>query len=148
MTMIIRSATPEDLTQVRRLLDANGLPTQDLDATPIEFLVAEDDGQLLGAVGLERFGDAALLRSLVVDAAGRGTGVGGALVEAIEARAAEAGIADLALLTTPAAPFYAQRGWQTVPRDALPAGVHASSEFRSLCPASATAMTKPLKVPA
>ena len=148
MTMIIRSATPADLPQVRRLLDANGLPTQDLDTTPIEFLVAEDGGRLIGAVGLELFGDAALLRSLVVDATGRGTGVGGALVEAVETRAAAAGIADLALLTTTAAPFFARRGWQTVPRDALPASVHASSEFRSLCPASATAMTKPLKVPA
>ncbi|HET8817925.1 MAG TPA: GNAT family N-acetyltransferase, partial [Xanthomonadaceae bacterium] len=95
MTMTIRAATPADLPHVRRLLDANGLPTQDLDTTPIEFLVAEDSGQLLGAVGLELFGDAALLRSLVVDATGRGTGVGGALVEAIEARAAEAGAADL-----------------------------------------------------
>lgn len=144
----IRPAVPDDLPHVRRLLVANGLPTQDLDSTPIEFLVAEDDGALFGAVGLERFGDAGLLRSLVVDANGRGTGVGGALVEAIEARAAEAGVVDLALLTTTAAPFFARRGWQAVPRDALPPGVHASGEFRSLCPASATAMTKPLKVPA
>ena len=148
MAMTIRPAAPADLPHVRRLLAANALPTQDLDSTPIEFLVAEDGGALIGAVGLELFGDAALLRSLVVDTAGRGTGVGGALVEAIEARAAAAGIADLALLTTTAAPFFAQRGWQTVTRDALPAGIHASSEFRSLCPASATAMTKPLKVPA
>ena len=144
----IRSATPDDLPQVRRLLAANGLPTQDLDTTPIEFLVADDGGTVVGAVGLERFGDAALLRSLVVDAAGRGTGLGGALVTAIEARAVEAGATDLALLTTTAAPLFARRGWQTVPRDALPTGVHASGEFRSLCPASATAMTKPLKVTA
>ncbi|HEU4800804.1 MAG TPA: arsenic resistance N-acetyltransferase ArsN2, partial [Gemmatimonadales bacterium] len=139
MPMTIRSATPADLPHVRRLLAANALPVQDVDTTPIEFLVAERDGHLLGAVGLELFGDAALLRSLVVDTSGRGTGVGGALVEAIEAHAAAAGVADLALLTTTAAPFFARRGWQTVPRDALPAGVQRSGEFRSLCPASATA---------
>lgn len=148
MPTIIRPATPADLPHVRRLLTADALPVQDLDTTPIEFLVAEHDGALLGAVGLEQFGDAALLRSLVVDADGRGTGVGGALVEAIEARAAAAGIADLALLTTTAAPFFARLGWQEVLRDALPAGVQQSGEFRSLCPASAIAMTKLLKVPA
>src|SRR5690606_13505311 len=110
--------------------------------------IAEADGQVVGAVGMELFGDAALLRSLVVDAAGRGTGVGGALVEAIEQRAVASGAVTLSLLTQTAEPFFAHRGWTAVPRDALPAGVQRSAEFRSLCPASATAMTKPLKVTA
>lgn len=145
---IIRPATPADLPHVRRLLDANALPVQDLATATITFLVAEHDGVLLGAVGLELFDDAALLRSLVVDAAARGTGLGGALVDEIEAHAVAAGVGTLSLLTLTAEPFFARRGWTTVPRNFLPAGVQRSGEFRSICPASAAAMTKPLKVPA
>ena len=146
MPPTIRPAGPADLPHIRSLLAANALPVEDLDTAAIDFLIAEDDGRLLGAVGLEVFDDAALLRSLVVDAAGRGTGLGGALVAAIEARAADAGARDHALLTPTAEPFFAHRGWPVGPRAAQPAGVQRSGEFRSICPASATAMVKPLEV--
>ena len=142
----LRHAGPADLPRIRQLLLDNTLPVEDLETASIGFLVAEDGDRLLGAVGLETFGDVALLRSLVVAAEGRGTGVGSRLTEAAEALAATMGIGELALLTTTAAPFFARRGWQVVPRDALPAGVQRSGEFRSICPASATAMVKPLEV--
>ena len=142
---ILRPARADDLPHVRRLLADNALPVADLETAAIEWVVAEDGGRLLGAVGLEVFDDAALLRSLVVDAGGRGSGLGGALVTAIEAQALASGAGTLSLLTQTAEPFFARRGWLVVPRDALPAGVQRSGEFRSICPASATAMVKTLE---
>ena len=144
MTPTLRHARADDLPHVRRLLADNALPVADLDTAAIDWVVAVDGDRLVGAVGLETFGDAALLRSLVVDASARSIGIGDALVVAVESQARSSGIATLALLTQTAESFFAGRGWQVVPRDALPAGVKASSEFRSLCPASATAMAKPL----
>jgi len=143
--MDVVAALPGDLAALRVLLDADGLPVADLDASPVDFLVARVDGRLVGAVGIERYGDAGLLRSLVVDRASRGTGLGGRLVSALESQAGRDGITRLVLLTQTAEPFFAARGYAVVERGSVPPAVQASAEFRSLCPASATCMSKTLE---
>ena len=51
----------------------------------------------------------------------------------------------LHLLTTSAAPFFTQLGYQQRDRAEAPAGVALSEEFKELCPASAVYMTKTVK---
>ena len=59
----IRPATPDDFRAILTLLDEASLPTQDLGNTrPVHFWVAESDGRIAGAGGLEQYGDAGLLR--------------------------------------------------------------------------------------
>jgi len=53
-----------------------GLPTIDLDSARPEFVVACDDGEVIEAGALQRFGPAALLRSVAVAPAKRGHGSG------------------------------------------------------------------------
>ncbi len=48
----------------------------------LTVVVARLDGRVVGAAGLERYADGALLRSGVVDASARGQGVGQRLTEA------------------------------------------------------------------
>jgi amino-acid N-acetyltransferase len=50
----------------------------------------------------------------------------------------------LVLLTQTAEPFFARLGYSVVDRVYVPDEVKASAEFRSLCPAAATCMTKSL----
>jgi len=108
-----------------------------------ELLAARGPGGvLLGVVGLERHGGDGLLRSLVVAAAARRTGAGAALVAAVEQRAAGRGLGALYLLTETAAPFFAARGYERVPRAAVPAAVRACEQFRLQCPASAVCLRK------
>ncbi len=117
------------------------------DVTPsaaIEFLIALEDGEPVGAIGLERFGSTGLLRSLVVAASHRGAGHGTALVEALERRATRSGIERLVLLTTTATDFFAARGYSVTDRAALPAELRASREFSALCPASASCLARRL----
>ena len=140
----VRPAIDGDLDAIARMLRAAALPTEDLDASAIEFLVLEAAGRLVGAVGLERFGATGLLRSLVVDQAHRGGGRGAALVRALERRARDAGIGELVLLTQTAEAFFEARGYAAIARDEAPASVRASAEFRSLCPASAVCMRRRL----
>lgn len=146
--MDLRPPLPEEEQAVRSLLVSAALPVDDLADADVRFIVAIDNGAPVGAIGLESFGRVGLLRSLVVDPGLRGTGIGHRLVEALEARARAAGLDQLALLTQTAEAFFAARGYHVVGRDEVPESVRASAEFRSLCPASATCMTKRLDGPA
>ncbi len=140
----IAPAHPRDAPAIRALLAACGLPVQDVDTSPVAFLVAVDAGRVVGLAGLEAHGDAGLLRSLAVAPGHRGTGLGRALARAIEDEARARGLRHLVLLTQTAVAFFASDGYRTIPREDVPAAIRDTVEFRSLCPASATCMTKRL----
>lgn len=145
MNPILRPARASDLGAVRALLLAGGLPPYDLTAAHLRrFVVLEQGGVLAGAVGLEGAGRAALLRSLVVAETLRGQGWGHRLVARIEAEARQAGVADLYLLTTTAAPFFRALGYTPVDRADVPERLRALPEFASICPASAACLHRVL----
>jgi amino-acid N-acetyltransferase len=137
----LQTADERDWVAVLRLLDAAGLPTADLLAAHVEdFIVAR-----AGAV--ERHGLHGLLRSLVVDPAWRGRGLGGQLLVAAERHARAAGLHSLTLLTQSAAAVFAAHGYVVIDRATAPAALHATPQFAALCPSTSTCMTKTL-VPA
>jgi amino-acid N-acetyltransferase len=135
-------AAPGDFAGVVHLLEAAELPTAGLDRSLPDFLVAEENGRVVGAVGLEVYGDCALLRSAVVDAGRRGSGLGIDLVETVLRRAGTRGVREIYLLTTTAEQFFPRFGFARIPRDVVAAPVRASEEFRGACPDSAIAMRK------
>ncbi|HEY5803619.1 MAG TPA: arsenic resistance N-acetyltransferase ArsN2 [Lysobacter sp.] len=134
-----------EMPQVRALLTSASLPVDDLDEASIHFIVAGEGDEAIGAIGLESFGSVGLLRSMVVRPDARGSGIGGQLVEALERHAREIGMDQLVLLTQTAEPFFATRGYAVIAREAAPAAVRRSAEFRSICPASAICMTRQLR---
>ena len=140
----LRLAVDGDVAGIRRLLEAAALPVEDLADSRPDFVVAESGTTLVGVVGLQGFGDVALLRSLAVAHSNRGAGVGSQLVSEIERLAHSRGVRSLVLLTTTAEKFFAGHGYQAADRAGLPEKILATAEFRSLCPASAACMFKPL----
>jgi amino-acid N-acetyltransferase len=74
----------------------------------------------------------------------RNRGLGLRLVRRLELEAEASGLKCLVLLTQTAESFFARLGYSLIDRAAAPDSVKASAEFRSLCPASAVCMTKPL----
>jgi len=144
MRSVTAATSAEDLIAIRALLELAGLPTSDLASAQPEFVAIREDGLLIAAGALQRFGSAALLRSLVVSPDRRGAGLGSSVVHALERAARQAKIERLILLTQTAAPFFALHGYRAVERDQVPAEVQGSEEFRSLCPSSATCMAKRL----
>jgi amino-acid N-acetyltransferase len=142
--LTFRSATAADAQSIRDLLQGSDLPTSDLSAVRPDFVIAEHAGQLIGIGALERFGTAALLRSVAVELQWRGCGIGRLIIAELEQRARAAGIAELILLTLAARDFFAHLGYGSKPREEVPAAVLGSAEFRSLCPASAHCMAKAL----
>lgn len=138
-----RIATEADFHSVITLLAASELPHEDLHLGSMqEFLVVTDGQTALGVIGLERFGDIGLLRSLAVDRERRAAGIGGDLVDALERRSRDTGVRMLYLLTTTAADFFARRGYAIVPRAQAPATIQSTQEFSTLCPAQAVCLRK------
>jgi N-acetylglutamate synthase-like GNAT family acetyltransferase len=145
------AAQAAHLPSLHVLLAEAGLVTGDLPATlpdaQTQFLLAQLEGAIAGAVGLEHSAsqaDSALLRSLVVAPAARGTGLGTALLGEAESLARAQGVKQLYLLTTTAAAFFARHGYVICVRDAAPAGIAHSRQFSALCPGSSTLMRKAL----
>ena len=137
-----------DVAAVRALLAAAGLPVADLTAALLDsFWGCRAGEELAGAIGLERYGAVALLRSLAVAPDWQGRGLGAALLAHAERAARQRGIAALYLLTATAAAFFARHGYVRLPREAAPPVLQQTAEFAALCPASAVCLTKPLDAP-
>ena len=145
MRPTIRLATPRDAEAVETLLSASGLPLDGVRDALECFVVAEESDRLVGVAGIERCGggEHALLRSVAVDAAWREQGLGRDLVSRAIALAENRGAKGLYLLTTTAEHFFPSFGFRKIDRNAVPADVQATAEFRDACPASATVMARP-----
>lgn len=129
----------------QRLLDSAGLPASDLtDAMLEHFFFVGTTEVPIALVGLELFGDHALLRSLVVAPSSRAAGMGSTLVDHAENYAKFRGVRALYLLTTTADGFFERRGFARAARDSVPASIRSTREFAEFCPASSTIMVKSL----
>jgi amino-acid N-acetyltransferase len=135
----------QDLIAIRALLESSGLPTSDLESARPEFAVVRENGKIIAAGALQRFGSSALLRSVVVSPDRRGSGLGQAVVNELERMARVSQINRLVLLTQTAVDFFTSQGYRAIERSTAPEEIQSSEEFRSLCPQSATCMAKSLQ---
>ena len=138
----VRPAAPTDLEAVERLLTASGLPLEGVREALPTFVVADVGTDLVGVAGLEVCCDNALLRSVAVSPTWRSHGLGRALVTRVISDAEARGIHALYLLTTTAEHYFPSFGFREISRDAVPADVRDTAEFRGACPASATVMCR------
>jgi amino-acid N-acetyltransferase len=140
----IEGARQSDLANIRWLLSLEGLPSADITEHSLEhFLVYRDAIGIAGAIGLERFDDVALLRSLVVADGHLRRGLGERLVCAAGELARELGVRAIYLLTTTAESYFEALGFRHMKREHAPPAIEHCSEFQSLCPSSAVLMVKP-----
>ena len=141
----IRTAQTGEHAVVIRLLQAAGLHYEDIrEALLDQFLVATDNAEILGCIGLEAYGSHGLLRSLAVVRNAQSRGIGTSLVQAIEQEARQKRLSALFLLTMTAEPFFIPRGYQRTDRSLAPAQIQASSQFAGLCPSQASCLYKSL----
>lgn len=119
---MIRPAMGVDFDDVIELIAAAGLPTAGvLDQYPAAYVVARQDGRVVGVAGRERHGDAGVLRSLAVAAEYRGTGLGIALT----ANRLIASADPIYVAPHAAAEFFTRFGFHRVESDSVPASITA-----------------------
>jgi len=140
--IVIEPAGASDLAAIVALLAEAGLPQDETELRAARFLVAKDDHRLVGAIGAEVAGSDALLRSLVVAPAKRGSGLGGELVRRLDLAAGAWGVTHWWLLTTTAERFFSAHGFRVVPRDSAPESIRVSRQFTGGVCASAVCLTR------
>jgi len=146
MTPSIAPSRPDELHGALALLREADLPDTGVAECFGDFVVARQEGRLVGVCGLEVHGADGLLRSAAVIPELRGSGLGTRLVEATVGAARRRGLRALYLLTTTARPFFLARGFHDADRDAAPEGIRDSWEFRDGCPESSAFMRLQLSV--
>lgn len=135
-TTSVRPAVPAERSQIEALLESANLPTDGLRTE--DAIVALDEGKVVGAVALERYGRSTLLRSLVVDPAHRDKGIGHFLIFATLDVARWSGAEEVHLLTEDAQGFFAKFKFEPV-SSSLVKDACADSELIGCC-TTATAM--------
>jgi amino-acid N-acetyltransferase len=134
-----------DETNVKRILQECHLPVSDITPAHLkDFFASGDSSGLFGVIGLEVYGNVALLRSLAVLVKHRGAGVGKRLVVHAEKHALAQAVRTIYLLTTTADNFFSKLGYSSVSRDQAPSVIRGTAEFSTLCPSTSIFMIKRL----
>lgn len=123
-----------------------GLPAEDIDEPGKLFWRFEtSDNTLVGFGGLEPYPPHALLRSVVILPPMRRRGFGRAIVEALEVEAIVLKCRTVWLATTTADAFFAGLGYAVCDRDDVPQDILETRQLATLCPDTATVMTKAVR---
>ena len=130
--------------KLRDALAAERLPVDDLAEGGRTFFRVREGAETLGFGGYEVYGESALIRSLVVLPEARKRGIGTAVAEQIFDHARKEGARRAYLLTESAGGFFAQLGFQPLPREQAPAEILATRQAAGLCPASAVLLVRDL----
>jgi amino-acid N-acetyltransferase len=144
---MIRRAGTADVPGITKLLEENGLPSDDLRiaGADAEFFVdadplVGDTAGISGVAGVEYYGRTALVRSVAVAASSRSRGIGRQLVDAAIDAARRRGCADAVLLTESAGAWFARLGFEKIGRESLRPEVLTAGQVSGARCASAAVM--------
>src|SRR5690242_11980894 len=99
-----------DLTRVREILASAGMMTEGIEWPAACYILAYNGDDAIGVIGVEAKIDAALIRSLYVEAPMRKRGIGAALLAAARKAAHTRGARHLYLFSTDAGNFFERQG--------------------------------------
>jgi len=132
VTLEPRRARAEDIPRIEALITGEHLPAYGLDEFLGTFFVLADGEHIVGCAGLEVYGEAALLRSVVVAPERRRRDEGRRLVEAALAEARRRGVARVYLFTMNAGAFFGRLGFRDVRPEDFEEAVRASRQYEAV----------------
>lgn len=138
--LLLKRTSNNNLAQIRDILKRNYLVFRDIKNKDVELFLVYEDSVFVGIIGLEKFDNIGLLRSLVVLEEYRSKGYGKKICNSLIEHARSQGIKQLYLLTTTARKFFEKIGFKIVKRKDVPIRIKNTDEFSTLCPESAICM--------
>ena len=139
-TIHIQKAGSKQYDAICQLLSAAQLPIEDINPLPEHFFIAVEADEIVAVTGMDKYGNAGLLRSVLVQPAFRNSGVAATLLSQMFSYAKEQGIVMLYLITNTAEKYFEKKGFKKIAREAVPATVLQSKEFNGLCPSGSAIM--------
>jgi len=146
MEIVVRKADENEYEEIIHLLSSNALPISDLDEKNIELYVGLSNGKIVATVGMESYGDCALLRSLSIKEEYKNKRIGETLLQFINDTCQRRAIQSLYLLTTTADHYFKRFGFDVIDRSHTPSVIQSTREFCGICPSSAIIMRKNLAI--
>jgi amino-acid N-acetyltransferase len=144
MNLIIKQATEREFDAIKKLLDDNNLPTTDIYQDNIQLFIGLIDDKIMSVIGLEKYKNVGLLRSLAVTDLFKNQQVGSRLIRHIVDLCASEHIDKIYLLTTTAEKYFVKFGFTKIERMEAPDILKQTREFKDICPVSAVLMYKSL----
>ena len=129
---VLRLARVEDVDAITQLIHSESLPAIEVPDWLSGFWVLEDAGTLVGCAGIERYGDAAVLRSVVVSETLRGSGEGVRMTERALAFARDDGARRCYLFTMTAAEFLSRFGFERCRLDDFEPAARGSWQWQAI----------------
>ena len=142
----MRKAGTNDFNSIYEMLKSENLPTEDIQPGLAHFFVIELEKKILAVIGLEIYGDEALLRSMAVDREYRNQSLATLLVQELIRYAGDNGVKSVYLITNTAEGYFARKGFSAIPRSETPLSITVTPEFTGLCPSTATVMRRKIEM--
>lgn len=144
--IVFAKASPLYRNAIIELLQSEKLPIEDIPVNLDNFIIASDNGRVIGLIGLEKYERYGLLRSLVVHPAYRKMKIGDKLIKQLLQLSQESHLKEIYLLTETAPAYFSRKEFVEITRAEAPESIKQSSEFSHVCPASAILMRKKLSI--
>lgn len=109
--------------QIVELLVAKNLPAGGLPEMPDKFIVAIQDGSVVGVGGITVYGNYGLLRSLALYADHRGTGIAGKLLTRLGSMSKKSSLSALYPLTETASAYFERKKYIQTTRASRGSGI-------------------------
>ncbi len=142
MELVIRPAKSSNLKEVTKLLLDNQLPTDDIIDRKNYFFIALINNVIVGTIGVEKYKNVGLLRSLAVNKEYRNLNIAKKLLIHLFDYCSSKKIEQLYLLTTTAEEYFYRYGFHIIDRYKVPDVISKTNEFNDICPLSAVVMFK------
>jgi len=140
----ILNARSEHLHSVKEILQLNHLPLIGVEDQFSNYFILQLNTEIIGVIGLEIYGDCALIRSFAILPEFQKKGLGTILFQQILEYAQEKKIKNLYALTETAKNFFEKNGFGVVDRKNAPLEIQQSKEFTTACPKSAIFLKLPI----
>ncbi|MEP6724537.1 MAG: GNAT family N-acetyltransferase, partial [Bacteroidota bacterium] len=82
-TINIQKAGTKNFDAICQLLSEEHLPTTDLNPLLENFFVAAENNEIAGVIGMDKYGDVGLLRSVIIKKSYRKKGIAAALINQV-----------------------------------------------------------------